>query len=400
MKVLINVGPRPSTAVVRSLGRSGIRVGVVTDSACAPAYHSRYCARRYLGPPPASDAFIPRLIEILSRESYDAFLPVGYEATLACARRQADLERLTKLGITDGENVRLAADKRSAYRLAAALGVPVPRTAYPATLSEATAFAREFPYPIVIKPSRETDGHSVCYAHSLSDFPSVYEAFCGRFGLAENNLPMLQEFIPGHGCGFFALYRHGACKRIFMHRRIRENPPSGGVSSCAESFFDPKLKDYGIRLLDHLRWHGLAMVEFRRDLRDGEFKLMEINPRFWGSLDLAVAAGVNFPHDLCQIIAGREMEYSESYRRHLRFLWPFLDLRHVCRRPSSLAALLRDIIDPKVVSDLSPQDFAPHLYEARDFALGTLHYLKSRFSSDGNHPFGRPNRAYCADTDK
>lgn len=398
MRVLINDGFRPSTAVVRALGLHGIHVDVLTSTAHGPACHSRYCRRRYFGPPPTRDGFISRLIEILARESYDAFIPVGYEATLCCAQHQASLERLTKLGIADGESVRRAAEKRTAYEEAAVAGVPVPRTAYPATLAEATVFAQDFRYPIVIKPSRETNGHSVCYARSLSDFSSVYKAFCERSGFSAGALPMLQEFIPGHGCGFFALYQHGVCKRIFMHRRIREYPPSGGVSSCAESFFDPRLKEYGMRLLDRLRWHGLAMVEFRRDTRDSEFKLLEINPRFWGSLDLAVAAGVNFPYDLCQIIAGRELEYSDTYKRHLRFQWLLHEFRHGCRRPSSTWAVARDIFNPNVKSDFWLRDFAPNSHEAMEMVRGGVRRVAARFRP--RYARSRPAAADCGGTNE
>ena len=81
-----------------------------------------------------------------------------------------------------------------------------------------------------------------------------------------------------------------------MHRRIRERLVMGGPSTCAESVYDSKLLDYGLRVLKNLKWHGVAMVEFKKDSIDGEFKLMEINPKFWGSLDLAIASGVDFPY--------------------------------------------------------------------------------------------------------
>ncbi|PYV19672.1 MAG: carboxylate--amine ligase [Acidobacteria bacterium] len=300
MKILVNDGVRPSLGVVRSLGRKGIRVGVLAESSFAPVLHSRYCTRQYLGPAPESEGFVAAVLDILRRE----------------------LETLTRVEIMDEAKIRLAADKRHTHELASAAGVPAPRTVYPASLRDALARAAELEYPIVIKPCRETHGETVRYASSPAELPAVYRRFCEEKGFFQDNLPMLQEFIPGYGCGFFALYQHGVPKRIFMHRRIRENPPSGGVSTCAESFFDPRLKEYGVRLLDSLKWHGVAMVEFRRDSRDHDFKLMEINPRVWGSLDLALAAGVDFPYDLCQVIQGKQLEYSEDYHRAIRFHWP------------------------------------------------------------------------------
>jgi len=387
MKILVNDGVRPSLGVVRSLGRKGIRVGVLAESSFAPVLHSRYCTRQYLGPAPESEGFVAAVLDILRREHYDAFIPIGYEATLSCAEHRAELETLTRVEIMDEAKIRLAADKRHTHELASAAGVPAPRTVYPASLRDALARAAELEYPIVIKPCRETHGETVRYASSPAELPAVYRRFCEEKGFSQDNLPMLQEFIPGYGCGFFALYQHGVPKRIFMHRRIRENPPSGGVSTCAESFFDPRLKEYGVRLLDSLKWHGVAMVEFRRDSRDHDFKLMEINPRFWGSLDLALAAGVDFPYDLCQVIQGKQLEYSEDYHRAIRFHWPFLDLQHVGRRLSSFGAVVRDALHPSVRSNFWPGDLAPNLFEGLWLARGVARRLKAKVA----RAFAGPN---------
>lgn len=377
MKVLVNDGVRPSMGVVRSLGRKGIEVGVLAESLFAPVVHSRYCTRRYLGPPPASGSFIGAVIDLLRREHYDAVIPIGYEATLSFAEHREQLAALARIETMDAEKIRMVANKRKAFELAVAAGVPVPRTIYPASLPEAIGRCTELQYPVVIKALCETRGHTVRYAKRPAEVPSIYRWFCERWGFSDGNLPMLQEFIPGDGCGFFALYQHGSCKRIFMHRRVRENPPAGGVSTCAESFFDPRLKEYGIRLLDSLKWHGVAMVEFRRDGRDNEFKLMEINPRFWGSLDLAIAAGVDFPYDLCQIIQGKTLEYSDRYDRHARFHWPSLDLQHVSRRPGSLGAFLRDGLDPRVKSNVWASDPVPNLYEVLSLSRSVGHRLST-----------------------
>ncbi len=174
---------------------------------------------------------------------------------------------------------------------------------------------------------------------------------------------MIQEFIPGFGCGFFAVYQDGTCKQTFMHRRIREVPPSGGVSCCAESYYDQRLMEYGKRLLDRLEWHGVAMVEFRYDERDQDYKLMEVNPKFWGSLDLALEAGVEFPYYLCQMARGRQLEYSEDYNRHLRYHWLLNDLQHVLMRPASFGAVVADSLRPSVKSNISWADLRPNLLE-------------------------------------
>jgi hypothetical protein len=211
-------------------------------------------------------------------------------------------------------------------------------------------------------PCEASDG-PVHYAQSRSELLEFLRTLWSRRNGGGSGLPLVQEFIPGYGCGFFALYQNGVCKRIFMHRRVRETPPSGGISCCAESFYDPKLQEYGTRLLDRLEWHGVAMVEFRYDVRDNDYKLMEINPKFWGSLDLSLAAGVDFPYYLCQMAQGETLEYSEEYDRQVRFHWPLLEMAHLWGRPASIGAVLADSLNPQVRSNLLLSDLKPNLLE-------------------------------------
>jgi predicted ATP-grasp superfamily ATP-dependent carboligase len=147
---------------------------------------------------------------------------------------------------------------------------------------------------------------------------------------------------------------------------VREYPATGGASSCAESFYDSKLEDYGRRMLDSLNWHGVAMVEFRCDSRDGEYKLMEINPKFWGSLDLALAAGADFPGDLCHMALGETLPFVDDYQRNLRFQWPlsgFGDLFHLWTRPKSVLNVVFDFLNPRVRSNIWITDPAPSFQE-------------------------------------
>src|SRR5208283_2488478 len=136
-----------------------------------------------------------------------------------------------------------------------------------------------------------------------------------RYGRSDNDESfVIQEFIQGEAYGFFALYRRGRIVASFMHKRIREVPPTGGPSSAAESVYDQRLLSLGTRILDHLSWHGLAMVEFKKDSRTHDFRLLEINPKFWGSLDLAIEAGIDFPHLATQMVTMNNVAAPKPYR--------------------------------------------------------------------------------------
>jgi len=121
---------------------------------------------------------------------------------------------------------------------------------------------------------------------------------------------------------------------LFAHRRLREKPPSGGVSVLRESIALPQpMTQYALRLLQHVGWHGVAMVEFKVDRDNGTPFLMEVNGRFWGSLQLALDAGVNFPLLLCALANGNTVNApTADYRVGVRSRWLLGDLDHLLQR--------------------------------------------------------------------
>jgi len=134
---------------------------------------------------------------------------------------------------------------------------------------------------------------------------------------------IVQDYVEGEGCGFFAITKDsGQPLASFCHRRLREYPISGGPSTLCESIFDATLVELGNRVLRRLNWRGIAMVEFRHDRRRQKYNFLEINPRFWGSLPLAIHCGINFPVYQVQLALGLTPQVNRDYPvgRKMRFL--------------------------------------------------------------------------------
>ena len=353
-----------SLGIVRHLGGQGVFVSVVAGSRESLACRSRFCREVILAEDSRPETLVATILKAVRERYFDLIIPVSYSLTLALAQRKDELLPYTRLEVAPEPCVAKAADKLQMAALAQRLGVPAPQTV---SCSESKELATGLRFPVVIKPKRETPGRPpIRYARNQEELRILLEesSSSARDGVFAD--PIIQEYIPGRGCGLFATYQGGACKRVFMHRRVREYPASGGVSSCAESFYDSQLANHGRRLLDELNWHGVAMVEFRRDSRDGEYKLMEINPKFWGSLDLALAAGADFPGDLCKMALGQTLTFSDHYERNLRFHWPFSgqgELFHLWTRPQSLFAVAFDYLNPRVKSNVWLSDFNPNINE-------------------------------------
>jgi predicted ATP-grasp superfamily ATP-dependent carboligase len=253
----------------------------------------------------------------LREGTFDMIIPVGATSVLTVA---AECPALAVL--PPREDLEVCYDKRRTVALANQLEVPTPQTWLIRRAEESANLQVSF--PCVVKASREGSGcKKVSYCANRAELSdAINQMLVLLRGRAE---VLVQEFIKGAGFGFFALMNHGAPLRVFMHQRMREYPPSGGRSTAARAYYSPRLKDLGLTLLSALKWHGVAMVEFKYSESRADFVLMEINGKFWGSLELGLSAGVNFGADLIRLFRGEALSYSEQYERDWAFYWPLDD---------------------------------------------------------------------------
>jgi predicted ATP-grasp superfamily ATP-dependent carboligase len=320
-----------------------VHVVVGSTARTALSFLSKHCAERVVYPNPIreEEAFIDCIRRVAKDRGIDVLLPIGYYANLLFSRHRAEILQVARLAVADYDAMAIASDKQRTMAFAQSVGVPTPRTY--ASPIEVSAF------PVVVKSATGTG--TVRYVNSRAQLESM-----------DLTGAVLQEYIPGPGFGFYGLFNRGELRAFFMHRRIREFPVTGGASTAASAYYDEQLRDLGTRLMTRLKWHGVAMVEVKRDTRDGEYKLMEINPKFWGSLELSIAAGVNFPYLACRLAAEGDVKPVFDYDRNVKFRWPFPnDLMHVIARPASAKQFLCDFFDPMMKTNLSLVDWAPTL---------------------------------------
>jgi predicted ATP-grasp superfamily ATP-dependent carboligase len=320
---------RAALAAVRSLGASGYTVHVTASEKRSMAGASRHAAGEHsIGDATRSPSVWARNLEDVAEEvRADLILPIT-EVSIGTAYEAGICER-REVVCPPRAAYEEAVDKHSLMGRAAAAGLTVPRgvlVSDPATLDE---LPPELEYPVVLKARRSrflVEGRWVAGDAQIVRDPDELAAAVREPGLSAGAL--LQEFVPGHGEAIFILAQEGKTLAAFAHRRIREKPPTGGVSVMRESIVpDPELLTGSERLLEALDWTGVAMVEFRRPA-DGPAVLLEINPRLWGSLQLAIDAGVDFPSLLIALHRG-ETVVPPSPRIGVRCRWLLGDLDHL-----------------------------------------------------------------------
>lgn len=369
VKVLItDAGYTHTLGAVRSLGRAGFHVTAVSPYRGAVSFFSRYCREKVISPDPQDEEqFIEFIGKRLQENPVDLLMPVGYLSTVAISRHEKELLPFARIPVAEYASMQVACNKQKTLQLASSLDIPSPR-GY-ASIEEVAEF------PVVAKDP--CGAGRIRYINSTREFE--------RLDLTGY---LLQEYIPGQGYGFFALFNRGKVRAYFMHRRKREFPVTGGPSTCAESIYDEEVKRLGLQLLESLRWHGVAMVEFKRDDRDGLFKLMEINPKFWGSLDLSIASGVNFPVLLANMALHGDIEPVFRYDTGVTFRWPFPeDAVHLCAHPASGMEMLRECFDERSRTNLSLDDPVPNIIQIPR----TCSRLAGLIGNGGlRYPHGRP----------
>ena len=345
MKVFVtDADQKHALAAVRALGRENVEVHAGATTRYAVSFYSRYCHRKVVYPNPIADEkkFVGFLQKYTEQEKIDVLLPVGYDANVIASKYREVLSKYVHLAVADYDRMLIASDKSKTMTFADSLGIKIPITYR--SMDEVRSF------PVVVKGTKGTG--AVKYINSREQL----------LGL-DLSSSIIQEYIPGEGYGFYGLFCKGQPKAIFMHKRRREFPITGGASTAAESYYDDRLKDQSIRLLSALMWHGVAMVEMKKDERDGNYKLMEINPKFWGSLDLSIAAGVNFPYLAAIMALHGNVDPVLEYDRQVKFSWPFpQEILHLLARPRSSGQILRDFFDPRVKTNVLWQDCRPNLY--------------------------------------
>lgn len=318
------------------------------------ALKSRYVSLHHDIPEyePNSTAWLNAVTSLAKQYKYDLIIPTHDESVIPIQLHREELSSLAGVYALDDETYETAFDKVKCSFLAEELGICIPRQlALP--IRELNDYARhDFQLPFMVKPPS---------SYTSDDLNSRREvlAIISEYQLSEfvqNNqswgTALIQEIFEGRGVGVELLARNGKILTAFQHLRVHE-PLSGGASSYRKSVsINPELLLATEKLIRHLNYTGVAMVEYKVNLDTKEWIFIEINGRFWGSLPLAVAAGADFPNFLYRMLVLGEDKFSRDHkidvycRNLVRDLYWFADnLRDRLRSaPSSLSIPLHTVL--------------------------------------------------------
>lgn len=278
-------------ATARSLGRLGVRVLGLDHRRGPLGFQSRYVEGRAVPDPVADEAgFVAALRATLDGLGRPTPVFCSHDPYLnAVQRNAAALGPHLRSPAPAWEVLERIQSKRFQLETAAAAGVGIPRMAFEPT--------DELGFPVLVKPSspigfRRAFGKQAFRCETRAELDEAFER-------ARPYEPIVQEWIPGGDEELYTLGSYvapdGTPLGLFCGRKLRQTPPGVGTCRVGEAVWVEDVVEQGLALLAALGFHGLSQVEFKRDPRDGSFRLMEVNPRLWQWHGLAAACGVDLP---------------------------------------------------------------------------------------------------------
>ncbi len=345
---VLSANYRKAYPVIKSLARHGYTILAVFHDWRSYAL-SRYIKLR-LRTRVSTVTDYDKLLRALQRLSISHVFPISY----------TDYENIGKL--VPEINIKIPfrgkadelADKYLLQEVCRQLGLKYPRTllvvpqdADLETLAD--KIVRDAGLPLVIKG--RSDASRPVYVTTRDELVQELRRRIGREVL-------VQELILGTGCGYFAIAVEGEPIIEYTHVRIIEEKASGGPSMRACLSFDPRIIRIGRQILRHFRWTGPIMVEMKQHVETGELYIIEINPKLWGSLELAVSHGIDLPCELLRL-EGEPIACRHSVRVHNRcFTWLVGALHYLRDNPTVWFKMLRQVIREGVlgVSDIHIDD--------------------------------------------
>lgn len=324
--IVTNAKNRIAYNVAKSLGQRGIEVYTSDFVRVSMSFASRYSKGHFLYPSPFKDqaAFINSIIDNSNRLGSDTVIPV-FEETFLISKYKNQLEKHVNLAVPEYEQILAVHNKDRMESIANTLGIPVPRSCAALEARRDFSAVKGFRYPLLLKPKQGGGGWSIMEIATSGELEMI---------LSEDNLSgvgwerfIIQEKIKGEVHCVAMLFRKGEYRARVTYKQVRDFPVGKGQATFRVSLHNENAEGYLKKILEHLSWHGVCQADFVVDSATGTPYLIDINPRFWGSLAQAMAAGVDFPYLVYMIATKGDVEPVKDFKAGVYTRWLGGELR-------------------------------------------------------------------------
>lgn len=370
-------------ANTRALGKAGIPVVVLDKGVCVAA-SSKYCTSFYQCSDYKSNEFVDFLMELGIREDLKGWvlIPSNDHAVYSISKNLKRISEFYKTTIPNIETIAQIYDKAKLLELAQKVNIPIPKTFY---FEDFNSIGKSnLKFPVLTKGKQGLDfykglGKKAFLAENDTELKEQLESIQDVFPLVNT---FTQELIPFDGTNktvsLAAFCVNGKIETYWMGVKLREHPLQFGTATFTESVYIEDCFKHSEKILSALNYTGVCEVEFLKDPRDHQYKLIEINARTWLWVGHAIANGVNFPLYIYQYLNGQKSAYASDYKTGVKWRNPFSDFIF-----SSLALLKGKIGLQKMLQD-NRGEVISALWDTKDkkpffqYARLMLKFLKNR----------------------
>jgi len=308
VRVLItDAHSKQAGVIARSLKSIGVEVHLASFNEYAPHFASRYCDRSFISPRyEEKEQYIEFFVSHVQKYHYNLIIPCDDVSVLYFSEAREQLLPYVQFILPDHNVVETVAYKDNLMRFSEKHNITIPKTFYPERKEDYERCAQKLSgQTVVIKGVRGAGSRQIRYAKKGNLNSSVNEIL--EKGASYNpRLPILQEYIPGVNRTVYVLCDDERILSLVPFEHQKTFPKTGGIPAKVITRHDPKLITFVIQIVKALKWRGMLGIACRLDWRDGEYKLIEINPRFGNSTQIAIASGVDIPAVLWRHFINKE----------------------------------------------------------------------------------------------
>lgn len=314
---------RSFLSVIRSLGRMGFEVHVVCYDGTSPALKSKYVTKHWnINHQAYSESqWLESISDLIKLKKYQIVIPCDERAIFPLSTLKTELFNDVKIAIPNKQVLENLFDKNKTRIIAQKLGVPVAKGVYQ-TLNndDFSNLLKEVALPFVIKPTESFTTNNLSRRNKVEIIKNEQEYNTYLKNVCDTDKFLVEQYFTGVGEGLSLFAVKGDVKFAFAHKRVHE-PRSGGGSSYRVSIsIDPEILKACEKICKETQYDGVGMFEFKRNFESGEWILIEVNARFWGSLPLAIYSGIDFPMHYANYLLREQVpsELSTNYRVNAR----------------------------------------------------------------------------------
>lgn len=336
---------RHSQVIIKALQEEHEIYSIVENKLKAYFFNVKYISKT------EKDLDVKYIIEQCKKNRIEAIVPISIQDYSFFSQNKSEIINhgisilVSSYGIWSMLN-----DKNKTMEFANNIGVPIPKTVHLSKENFVNEINQKLSYKVVIKSINEGGAKFVKYANNDSEAKYIVDSFLKQKKNLFDEGIIAQEYIDGISCGYFCISKNGEIINEFAHMRMRENPPTGGVSTACKSYYHQKIFDYGRKIVQQSKYTGVCMVEFKYIESKDEFFLIEVNPKFWGSILLSIVSGINFPKLYMQVLNNEKIIKKKYNERKVQFV--LSDLSRTVKYKTDFNKFIKDFFSTHTDKDI------------------------------------------------